>query len=176
MSALLFSMLFFQSMGTSCIEVLENPRHPESLRSLTSRVSSLIAVLRESAHGVHACVSAAEGIARKVADFDSAIYFARANPSAVRRGSNCAGTPSSPTALTNGIQASQEEIMHLLKGIVEETNTLVSWETASVFLEHAFVKEQSQKFQFNPSFLVTENIRGSRQTCSISTELSSLCE
>ncbi|VDM20869.1 unnamed protein product [Hydatigera taeniaeformis] len=112
-----------QSIGTSCVEVLENPRHPESLRSLTTRVSSLVAVLRESAHGVHACVNAAEGIARKVADFDSAIYFARAN-SLVDRSSRQFAERSSPTAVTNDIQAAQEEIMHLLKGIVEETNAL----------------------------------------------------
>lgn len=107
------------------MEVLESPRHPESLRSLTTRVSSLVAVLRESAHGVHACVNAAEGIARKVADFDSAIYFARAN-SLVDRSCGQFTERGSPTAIANDIQAAQEEIMHLLKGIVEETNALVS--------------------------------------------------
>ncbi|KAL5963120.1 Talin-1, partial [Taenia solium] len=112
-----------QGIGTSCVEVLENPRHPESLRSLTTRVSSLVAVLRESAHGVHACVNAAEGIARKVADFDSAIYFARAN-SLVDRSCGQFAERGSPTAVANGIQAAQEEIMHLLKGIMEETNAL----------------------------------------------------
>nr|CDS22504.1 talin 2 [Echinococcus granulosus] len=116
-----------QGIGTSCVEVVENSRHPESLRSLTTRVSSLVAVLRESAHGVHACVNAAEGIARKVADFDSAIYFARAN-SLVNRscgiGAGQFAERGSPTAIANDIQASQEEIMHLLKGIVEETNAL----------------------------------------------------
>ncbi|KAM7533362.1 hypothetical protein Aperf_G00000120428 [Anoplocephala perfoliata] len=113
-----------QGIGTSCVELLENPRHPDSLRSLNNRVSSLVAVLRESAHGVHACVNAAEGISRVVAEFDSAIYFARAN-SLVDRSKSCEqAKPASPTTITNDIQASQEEIMHVLKGIIEETNAL----------------------------------------------------
>ncbi|KAL5112171.1 Talin-2 [Taenia crassiceps] len=112
-----------QGIGVSCVEVLESPRHPESLRSLTTRVSSLVAVLRESAHGVHACVNAAEGIARKVADFDSVIYFARAN-SLVDRSCGQFVEHGSPAAITNDIQAAQEEIMHLLKAVVEETNAL----------------------------------------------------
>lgn len=115
-----------QGIGTSCIEILENPRHPDSLRSLNNRVSSLVAVLRESAHGVHACVNAAESISRVVTEFDSAIYFARAN-SLVDRSKSCEqAKPASPTTVTNDIQASQEEIMHILKGIIEETNAIVS--------------------------------------------------
>ncbi|VDN96364.1 unnamed protein product [Rodentolepis nana] len=113
-----------QGIGTSCIEVLENPRHPDPLKSLNNRVSSLVAVLRESAHGAHACINAAEGINRVVADFDSAIYFARANSLVDRSKSGEQTTPASPTTVSNDIQASQEEIMHTLKGIVEETNAL----------------------------------------------------
>ncbi len=86
-------------------------------------MSNLIAVIRESAHGVHACVTAADGIANKVAEFDSAIYFARANSLVDRSGGRGQG---SPTTVSNEVQASQEEIMHLLKGIIEETNALVS--------------------------------------------------
>lgn len=103
---------------------MENPKHPDGLRSLANRVSNLIAVIRESAHGVHACVTVADGIANKVAEFDSAIYFARANSLVNKSGFN--GLPS-PTAVANDIQASQEEIMHLIKGIVEETNALVGY-------------------------------------------------
>uniref|UniRef100_A0A5K3EGD4 FERM domain-containing protein n=1 Tax=Mesocestoides corti TaxID=53468 RepID=A0A5K3EGD4_MESCO len=114
--------LVVQSIGTSCLEVLENPKHPDCLRCLAGRVSSLVAAIRESAHGVHACVAAAEGIARTVADFDSAIYFARANSLVETR--TVAAPRLSPTAVANDVQDCQKEIMHLLKGIIEETNAL----------------------------------------------------
>ncbi|VDL47892.1 unnamed protein product [Hymenolepis diminuta] len=113
-----------QGIGTSCVEILENPRRSDPLKSLNNRVSGLVAVLRESAHGVHACVNAAEGISRVVGDFDSAIYFARANSLVNRSRSSEQTKPASPTTIMNDIQASQEEIMHILKGIVEETNAL----------------------------------------------------
>lgn len=108
------------------MEVLQNPKHPDGVRTLTARVTNLVAVLRESAQGVHACVNAAEGISNVVAEFDSAICFARADSIVDDMSRLSVNQPSSPASTSsNEAQFAQEEMMHLFKGIMEETNSLV---------------------------------------------------
>ncbi|BHF59798.1 Talin-1 [Sparganum proliferum] len=113
-----------QGIGKTCVDLLHHPNQTDGLHALTGRVSSLIAVLQQSSRGVYACASAAEGISNVVADFDSAIYFARANslvdPDSAGSGQSTADVISSESK----IQQSQEKVMHLAKGIIEETNAL----------------------------------------------------
>ncbi|VDL88608.1 unnamed protein product [Schistocephalus solidus] len=113
-----------KSIGKTCVDLLHHPNQTDGLQALTGRVSSLIAVLQQSSRGVYACASAAEGISNVVADFDSAIYFARANSLVEPDSAAFRQSAADVVSLETKMQQSQEKVMHLAKGIIEETNAL----------------------------------------------------